>query len=156
MLSVVTTLVQILAISLISLVAGSTFGIWQGYNPHGFSPATFVEVHQGAVRGLNVLLPGIAMAGLVLTVVLAFMSRERPVALSLYVIAIAGFIAGGVITRFANQPINAQVMTWTTDALPPDWTAIRDTWWHWHVVRMVVSVLTEVALIAAVFSQRSA
>ncbi len=156
MLSAVTTLVQILAILLISLVAGSTFGIWQGYNPHSYSPATFVEVHQGAVRGLNVLLPAIAMAGLALTVVLAFTSRGRPATLSLYVIAIAGFIAGGMITRFANQPINAQVMTWTTDALPSDWTALRDTWWHWHVVRTVVSILTELALIAAIFSQRSA
>ena len=42
---------------LISLVAGSMFGIWRGYDPALYAPATFVEVHQGAVRGLNTLLP---------------------------------------------------------------------------------------------------
>ena len=155
MLSVGITLVQLLAISLISLIAGGTFAIWQGYDPHAYSPATFVEVHQSAVRGLNVLLPAIAMAGLALTAALAIISRNRPVVSGLYVIAIAGFVVGGVITRFANQPINAQVMTWTADAMPSDWTAIRDTWWHWHIVRTIVSILTELTLILAVFSHRN-
>lgn len=156
MLPAATTFVQIVAICLVSLVAGSTFGIWQGYNPHAYSPATFVEVHQGAVRGLNVLLPAIALAGLALTAVLAFASRGRIAVFSLYMIAIAGFIVGGVITRFINQPINAQIMTWTPDALPADWTAIRDDWWNWHVIRTFVTVLTEIVLIVAVFSDRRA
>jgi hypothetical protein len=156
MLSALTTFAQILAISLISLVAGSTFGIWQGYDPHAYSPATFVEVHQGAVRGLNVLLPAIAMASLALTVVLAIISRGRPAVLALYAIAIAGIVAGGLITRVINQPINAQVMAWSPDALPSDWTALRDTWWNWHIIRTAVSVLTEIILIAAVFSDRHA
>ncbi len=156
MLSATITLVQLLAISLISLVAGSTFGIWQGYDPHSYSPATFVEVHQGAVRGLNILLPAIAMAGLALTAALAIISRNRPVVLGLYVIAIAGFIVGGVITRFVNQPINAQVMTWTTEALPSDWAGIRDIWWQWHIVRTIVSILTELVLILAILSHRNA
>lgn len=156
MLPAATAFFQIAAICLISLVAGSTFGIWQGYNPHLYSPATFVEVHQGAVRGLNALLPGIALAALVLTAVLAVMSRARMAVFSLYLIAIAGCVIGGVITRFINQPINAQVMTWTPDTLPADWVAIRNTWWNWHVIRTGVTVLTEIVLIAAVFSDRRA
>jgi len=45
---------QILALLLVGLVAGSMFGIWRGYDVTSYSAQTFVEVHQGAVRGKRV------------------------------------------------------------------------------------------------------
>lgn len=151
----ISTVIQFAAIILISLVAGSTFGIWRGYNPTPFSPVTFLEVHQGAVRGLNVLLPATAAASLLLVVILAFMSKDRPPVLTMYLAAIVGIIAGGAVTRLTNQPINAAIMSWTRESMPSNWTEIRDTWWHWHVVRTFISVATVGVLIAAVFSDRS-
>ena len=56
---------------MIGLVAGATFGIWRGYNPSGFAPPTFLEVHKGAVAGLNTLLPALGLAANVLTLLLA-------------------------------------------------------------------------------------
>jgi len=149
------TTAQIASLLLISLVAGSMFGIWRGYDITGYSPAAFVEVHQGTVRGLNTLLPAMAIASLVLVVILAVLARSRPVALGLYIVAALCIVIGGAITRFANQPINDQVMGWTATALPADWTALRDNWWSWHLGRLGATLLAELALIAAIFVDRS-
>lgn len=145
---------QFLSGLLFSLVAGSVFGIWRGYNPLTYSPATFVEMHQGAVRGLNQLLPGIAFASIVLVVALAWLARSKGIVFWLYVGAIALMIAGGLVTRFVNQPINAQVMTWTAETLPANWGAIRDSWWTWHIVRTGISVLAMAILLAGIIADR--
>ena len=147
---------QLLAILAAAMVSGSVFGIWRGYDPAGYSPAAFVEVHQGAVRGLNVLLPGIALASIALVAALAWLARGKGMIFWLYVCAICLMIAGGLATRIFNQPINAQVMTWTADTLPADWGTIRDVWWNWHVVRTGISVLAMAVLLAAILADRPA
>jgi len=148
------SLLQALALLLISLVVGSMFGIWRGYVAADYSPATFIEVHQSAVRGLNVLLPAIALLSLILTAILAFLARGSHPAFALYLGAIVAVIAGGLVTRFGNQPINAEVMLWTADTLPANWEELRDRWWTWHIVRFVVTALAEMLLIGAVFAHR--
>lgn len=65
-------LCQFFAALIFALVAGSVFGIWRGYDPSLFAPATFVEMHQGAVRGLNVLLPALGFASIGLTLLLVW------------------------------------------------------------------------------------
>jgi hypothetical protein len=154
--TVLPTGAQVLALLLISLVAGSVFGIWRGYDLSAYTPSAFLEVHQGAVRGLNTLLPAMGAAALVLTVLLAILSRTRPTVLWLYVGAAVLVAIAGAITRFANQPINEQVMTWTATTMPENWTALRDSWWGWHVMRLAVTVAAELVLIAAIFADRDA
>jgi uncharacterized membrane protein len=44
-------------------------------------------------------------------------------------------IAAALITRLGNQPINAIVATWDALRPPAGWEALRDQWWHWHVIR---------------------
>ena len=64
-------------------------------------------------------------------------------------------IAAGAITRFANQPINAVVMTWTPQAPAANWTELRDTWWRWHIARTVAAIAAlALALLAALASGR--
>lgn len=94
-----------------SLLVGAMFGIWRGFDPAMFSPATFVEVQQGAIRGLNDLLPLMGLASIVLTVVLAFLARKRPRVMWLYVAAAIALAVAGIVTRFGNQPLNDVVMT---------------------------------------------
>lgn len=144
------TMVQIAAIMLIALVAGSTFGIWRGYDPSAYSPVTFVEAHQGVVRGLNVLLPAMAFGAIACTAALAYLSRRASVPFRTYLAAIAFMIAAGVITRFINQPINAEIMQWSTTSLPDHWQSVRDTWWTWHVIRTIASMAALVTLVSAV------
>ena len=156
MIPVFTTLAQVAALLLISLLAGSMFGIWRGYDPALYAPTTFVETHQGAVHGLNMLLPAMAIAALVLVVVLAVLARSRPMTLALYGAAALAIVIGGLITRLANQPINDLVMAWTPTSLPENWTALRDSWWGWHLVRLAATIGAELLLIAAVFADREA
>jgi hypothetical protein len=148
------TVLQLAVILVASLVAGSTFGIWRGYNPATYSALTFLETHQGAVRGLNVLLPAMGMGALLLTAVLATLARRNGAAFKGYVVALILLASAGAITRFANQPINAEVMSWAAGTMPPHWTAVRDIWWNWHIVRMLATVGGTIAVILAVFADR--
>ena len=150
------TIGQGLSLLLVGLLAGSMYGIWFGYDITRYSPATFVEVHQGAVRGLNTLLPLMGLVAIVLLVVLAVLARQRPTVLALYAAAAVGLIAAGLITRFLNQPINDTVMTWSATSLPADWEQLRNSWWSWHAARLGATLLALLLLIAAVFADRSA
>lgn len=145
---------QFLAGLLFSMVAGSVFGIWRGYDPSTYSASTFVEMHQGAVNGLNVLLPGIAFVSMALVAALAWLARGKKVTFRLYFCALVLMIAGGIVTRGFNQPINAQVMTWTAQSLPAAWEAVRDEWWNWHVVRTGITVLAMAFLLSAIITDR--
>lgn len=152
--SVLSTGAQALSLLLISLVVGSMFGIWRGYDFAQYTPATYLEVHQGSVRGLNLLLPALAIATLVLVVGLAISARGIPGALWLYVAAALLIVAGGLITRFVNQPINDQIMAWSATALPADWTSIRDVWRNAHLARLGATFAAELLLILAIFAHR--
>jgi Domain of unknown function (DUF1772) len=150
------TLLQGLALVLVSLVLGTVFGIWRGYDPATYSAATFIEVQQGAVRGLNVLIPALGLATLVVAAILAVTARGETPAFWLYLAAIVALAIGGLVTRFGNQPINDQVMAWSAANIPADWTAIRDRWWSFHLLRLAASSVGELLLISAIFAQRGA
>jgi uncharacterized membrane protein len=147
---------QAAGILLIALVAGSTFGIWRGYNPTGYSATTFLEMHQGAVRGLNTLLPAMGAAALLLTATLVFGARSNRRALPYYILTLVLMTAAALVTRFGNQPINAIVMSWTPDTIPDDWAALLDRWWIWHVLRTACSAGAVLLLTLAVFADRAA
>jgi len=61
--------VRFFDVLLVALVVGSMFGIWVGYNPTSLSPAAYVEHQQLAIRSLNVVLPILGAACILLTVV---------------------------------------------------------------------------------------
>jgi uncharacterized membrane protein len=147
-------LVQFLAALLFAMVAGSVFGIWRGYDPTTYAGATFLEMHQGAVRGLNALLPGLALVSIFLTLALTWLARGKGMVFWLYLGALLLMVGGGVVTRFFNQPINAQVMGWTPDSLPANWADLRAAWWNWHLVRTGLSVLGIALLLAAIIVDR--
>ena len=156
MFSILPTLAQVGALVVLGLVVGSMFGIWRGYDITTYSADTFIDVHQGAVRGLNTLLPALAAASLVLVLILGVMARNRPAVLGLYAATALAIIAGGIITRLLNQPINDQVMAWTIGSIPADWSSLRDRWWTWHQARLAVTLGAQLLLIAAIFADRDA
>lgn len=150
------TIGQGLCLLLLGLLAGSMFGIRFGYDITQYSPGTFVEVHQGAVRGLNDLLPLLGLVCLVLIIGLGVLARQQPGALWLYIAAAIGIAIAGLVTRLLNQPINAEVMSWSADALPANWQALRADWWTWHAIRLVSTLGAFLLLIAAIFVDRRA
>jgi uncharacterized membrane protein len=145
---------QFLAALIFAMVAGSVFGIWRGYDPTSFAPATFLEMHQGAVRGLNVLLPALGFASITLTLILVWSARGKGYLFWLYLSALLFMVAAGIATRFFNQPINAQVMAWTLESLPGNWAELRTEWWNWHLWRTVFSISALALLLAAIVLDR--
>jgi len=147
---------QFFAALVFALVAGSVFGIWRGYDPTTLSPSAFVEMHQGAVRGLNVLLPAMGFASIALTLVLVLSALGRGRVIWFYLAALLLMVAAGVTTRFFNQPINAVIMGWSVDAVPANWNDLRQQWWGWHLWRTGFSVSALGLLLAAIVLDRPA
>lgn len=150
----VLALLQFVALLLVGLIAGGVFSIWFGYDVSAYTQATFVEVHQRAVRGLNDVLPLMGLGAITCVIVLAVLARRDRSVLAIYVLVVLALIAAGVITRFGNQPINATVMTWTPDTVPPEWQSLARTWWMWHGWRVAASILAFLCLIVAVLADR--
>jgi uncharacterized membrane protein len=146
-------IVRFVLFIVLSLLVGTMFGIWAGFNPASLSPSAFVEQQQNAIRSLNVLLPAMGAACILLTVVLALLSKFDPRSRYLLTAAALFLIGAGLVTRFANQPINAVVMTWSVQAPAANWTQLRDEWWQWHILRSLAGIaalaLTTLAFLGA-------
>lgn len=132
----VLTATRFLQLMIGALVIGTMFTVWAGYDPRGYSYTAYVEQHHNAVRGLNVLVPALAVFTIVLTLFAAWLQRSWRSQLLLLLVAAALMVCAGLVTRFGDQPINAIVDTWTTDNPPAGWELLRAEWWTYHLVRM--------------------
>ena len=149
--------IRFLSLLLMALLVGTMFGIWLGFDPAALSASAFVEMQQNAIRALNTPLPILGAVCILLTAAWAVQTRNDRRGRGLLVAATLCLVAVGLITRFANQPSNAQVMTWSAQAPAADWATLRDTWRHWHTLRTAVGVAALVlALLAALGSRRDA
>jgi uncharacterized membrane protein len=84
-----------------------------------------------------------------LTIAAAALGRVNIVRFRLLTAAVVCFLASGLITRFLNQPINAIVMAWSASSPPSNWTALRDKWWRWHLIRLATGIIGLSLLVAA-------
>lgn len=147
--------VRFVSLLLTSLLVGAMFGIWLGFNPAALTATAYVEMQQNAIRALNVSLPALGFVCVVLTAVLAALTKNDKQGRYLLIAATLCLAAAGAITRLGNQPINAVVMTWSPSAPAANWIELRDIWWHWHILRTVAGVSALVlALLAALRVQR--
>lgn len=147
--------IRFASLFLTALLVGTMFGIWLGFNPAALSASAYVEMQQNTIRALNVPLPALGLTCILLTAALAVLTRNNKPARSLLLTAVVLLIAAGLITRFANQPINAVVMAWSPNAPAANWTELRDSWWHWHSIRTAAAMLAlALALLASVISPR--
>lgn len=136
-----TSIIRFLNIILAAILAGTSFGIWLGFNPVNFSSSTYVEQQQNILRSLNVLMISLVITATIITIVSAFLQRRnRPVFITLLVAA-AFFVACILISRFGNQPIQDSMMAWNADSLPGNWTILRDKWWSFHIMRTITELI---------------
>ncbi|MEP6875027.1 MAG: DUF1772 domain-containing protein [Burkholderiales bacterium] len=133
-------IIRFIGILLMSLLVGTMFGIWLGFNPSGLTAAAYIEEQQNAIRALNTALPILGAACVLLTAALAVLTKDDRRARNLLMVAVICLVVAGLITRFENQPINSQVMTWSAQAPAANWMDLRDTWWHWHILRTVAGI----------------
>ena len=152
----IANVIRFIGLLLMSLLVGTMFGIWLGFNPATLTAATYIEQQQNAIRALNTAMPALGAICILLTAALAAMTKDNPRSRYLLIAAVALLVVAGLVTRFANQPINSLVMTWSAQAPPAIWTELRDTWWNWHVLRTVAGICAlSLTILAAVSRQRA-
>lgn len=149
------TTIRFVSLLLTSLLVGTMFGVWLGFNPAALTATAYVEMQQNAIRALNVPLPVLGLVCVLLTAALAVLTKDDRRGRYLLVAAVVCLVIAGLITRFGNQPINAVVITWSPQAPAANWMELRDTWWQWHILRTLAGVgALALALLGAVGSQR--
>ncbi|MEC5143579.1 DUF1772 domain-containing protein [Chitinophaga sp. 212800010-3] len=124
-----------------ALLAGTSFGIWLGFNPTNYSASTYVEQQQNLVRSLNTLMITLVVITTVITIISAFLQRKNKSVFVALLLAAAFFISCMVITRFGNVPIQIEMLKWTKDSLPGNWAMLRDKWWLFHIMRTIVELI---------------
>jgi len=129
-----------LALALGTVLVAIMLFIGLGLNPKALNGADYLERQQAMIRMLNVPMPLLGAATILLTLISAALERSNPKACLALVTAAVLFAAAGFITRFYNQPINALVMTWRPETFPIDWASWRDEWWRWHIARTILAV----------------
>ena len=154
--STLSTVGRVVSLMLVGLLAGSVFGVWRGFDFAQYTPAAYLEVHQGAVRGLDMLLPVQGILEMVIVVALAIGARHYRRLLVLLIAAAFLLAAAGLITRLGNQPINGLVMSWTAETLPADWEALRDSWRNLHLLRTISTMAALLLLSIAAATDRRA
>ena len=145
----ISTMIDFADVLLAALLVGAMFGVWLILSPARRTPVLYITLHQQGIRTLNTALPAFGVATVVLSVAAAVLARGQTARFSLLVATAACFMAGGLITRFRNQQINATVSTWDSQAPPANWSDLSDKWLQWHVIRLLVGLGGLSLLIAA-------
>ncbi len=70
------TAIRFISLLLTSLLVGTMFGVWLGFDPAALSATAYAEMQQNAIRSLNVSLPILGFVCILLTAALAVLSRE--------------------------------------------------------------------------------
>ena len=134
-------LIRFFNIIFAALLAGTSFGIWLGFNPTNYSASTYVEQQQNLVHSLNALMIALVVIATGITLISAFLQRKNKSVFIKLLLAAGFFISCMVITRFGNVPIQTEMLKWTMDSLPENWAMLRDKWWLFHIMRTVVELI---------------
>jgi len=142
-----TSLIRFTNIVIAALLAGTSFGIWVGLNPSNYSPSTYIEQQNYLVLSLNTLMVSLVVIATLVTVVSAYLQRKNRIIFITLIIVAVSFASCIFISRFGNLPIQKEMLTWTADFLPDNWTMLRDKWWSFHIMRTIAE-LVALALVA--------
>jgi hypothetical protein len=147
-------IVDFISLFLAALLVGAMFCVWLVFNPSQLDASHYIILQQQGIRTLHPTMPLLGVLTILMTFGSAVLARENKMRMSLLVATAILFIISGLITRFANMPINAIVRGWNSAAAPDSWTALRDAWWRWHCLRLYSSLVGMVLLIIAAFARR--
>lgn len=71
------TYIRFVNLILAALLAGTSFGIWMGLNPHNYSPSTYLEQQNQLVQSLNTTMITLVIAVTVITIFSALLQRKN-------------------------------------------------------------------------------
>jgi uncharacterized membrane protein len=146
-------LIQLVAMSLFTLVAGVFWGTWFSLSRSiaSITPAVFLEIGHTMIvnlgRPMSLLMPATILSMLVLIV--ALYRRHDRAALALAAAALGLLVLSMVITLSVNVPIDAEIAGWTVGTLPADWESIRNRWEFYHGLRTALTLVGAGCLFAS-------
>ncbi|MEW5916037.1 MAG: anthrone oxygenase family protein [Gemmatimonadota bacterium] len=79
--------------------------------------------------------PVIEIAALLSTIVLVFLTRDRRPARALTLMAAVALAASTALWWTLIYPVNRELLTWTAETLPQNWTDFREQWEYTHSAR---------------------
>ncbi len=136
-----TSIIRFINIILVALLAGTSFGIWMGFNPMNYSASTYIEQQQHLVLSLQTLLVSLVIIATLVTFASAFLQRKNRQILVALIFAALFLLSCIVITRLGNLPIQKEMLTWNANSFPENWTTLRDKWWAFHVMRTIAELI---------------
>jgi hypothetical protein len=136
-----TSIIRFLNIIIAAILAGTSFGIWMGFNTLNLSHSTYIEQQQNMIRALNNLMIILVFSATIITIISAILQRNDKPSFIPLLIASLFFIACILISRFGNQPINDEIMKWTSGTLPDNLSELRDKWWTFHIFRTIAELI---------------
>lgn len=143
----VTSIIRFVNIILVALLAGTSFGIWMGFNPMNYSVSTYIEQQQHLVLSLQTLLVSLVITATLVTFASAFLQRKNRNVFIALIFAALFLLACIIITRLGNLPVQKEMLTWKVNSIPENWTTLRDKWWSFHIMRTIAELIA-LALIA--------
>jgi archaellum biogenesis protein FlaJ (TadC family) len=105
------------------------------------SPTAFIEQQQNMLQSLRTLMVSFVFIATLITILSAYLQKHDKSNFISLIIAAVFFIACILITLFGNKPIDDKVITWTKDAIPNNWTELRDNWWSFHILRTIAEII---------------
>ena len=98
--------------------------------------------------------PVIEVAAILATIILLVLVRRRRPAFAFTLMALIALVLSTAAWWLFVYPVNRELLTWTRDTLPQNWTAFRDQWEYTNAARaglmfialgaLVISVLRDV------------
>lgn len=120
-----------------------------------WTPSMAAQVHQDAMthRPESYLKPAAVTTSLsaIALVLMTPSGRARAFTIA----GLAASVANGVISAKWEWPINREINSWSTDAVPAHYPELRDTWDQKHGWRTVASILAFVLLLLSAFADES-
>jgi Domain of unknown function (DUF1772) len=90
---------------------------------------------------------------LITAVVLSIFVRKRRPAFTLMLFGAACMAAAQVAWWLFVFPVNSQMVHWTPESLPADFTKLRDQWEHTHAARAILQMVGLGSLVLSVLAE---
>lgn len=140
-------MIRFVNVILAALLAGTSFGIWMGFNPSYYSSSTYVEQQQHLILSLHTLMLSLVILATLVSLFSAYMHRKNKADFILLILAGVAFISCIYISWFGNYPIQMEMLRWRADTLPANWMQLRDDWWHYHIMRTIAELIALVLVV---------
>jgi hypothetical protein len=111
-----------------------------------FNVDTYLRVQRLMTDHVTPIVTAVAVLAALATAIAAWRLRRAGAAWRGPAVALACLLAVGVSSMVVSVPINHDLHAWSLTGPPPDWTAVRDRWDEFHVLRTALTVVALTAM----------